>query len=152
MHQTINAQQKFWRNCQAGIPAEVILGSPKSPECKNLGICRIQLERTLPLPSCKNRTIAYLRVDLPTGRLLVHFLNSSITDECAAHFFKSGVFHISEDYILSPEVVSALYPGQRIKNCRIRSGNYPVLNDDHFVSLSVRVTTKAESGVLLLAA
>lgn len=152
MHQTTNVQQRFWRNCQAGIPAEVILGSPKSPQCKNLGICRIQLERTLPLLSCKNRTMAYLRIDQPTGRLLLHFVNSSITEQCAAYFFASGSFHITEDYILPQAVAAALCPDWQTKDCRIKSGSYPVLNDDHFVSVSVRVAAKPQSEPLVQAA
>lgn len=152
MHQHTSSTQHFWRNCQAGTPAEVILGSPKTPHCKNLGICRIQLEHTLAFPSCRNKIAAYLRVDEPTGRLLIHFLKSSVSAECADYFFSGGVFRVEDDYVLSAEVASALLVGEPIGDCRLLKGIYPVLSDDHFLTISVKLFDSARLSSVMLAA
>lgn len=152
MHQSISPNQQYWRNCQAGVPAEVVLGSPKTPHCKHLGICRMNLERDSSRLSCKNSLLAYLRVDAPTGRLLIHFVAESITPSCAEYFFSGGVFTLPDDFQLPAGVVAALNLDPRAADYRLQKGRYLVLDDDYFATISLRLTSVARAEVRALAA
>lgn len=139
MHQSSPLFQQYWRECQAGTPAEVILGSPKVEHCKNFGICRVSLEQGRVQGFCNNKTTAYLRIDPPTNRLLVHFLSCSFNDECAERFFQEGVFRMDEDYHLPLNISRALTNSETVASYRIEKGNYPLLVDDHFHTVSLRL-------------
>ena len=152
MYQTMSAYQQFWRNCQSGIPAEVILGSPKTPRCKNLGICQIRLEQTSPQANCENRAVAYLRIDKPTGRLLIHFLNQSMSQGCLNYFFGQGVFKMKDGFILPTSVSSALMLNSERGACRVEKGDYLILSDDHFLTVSLRLSVGIERQQIALAA
>lgn len=131
--------EHFWRSCQTGILADVILGSPKSQNCKDFGICRIALELGAYQQICHNRALAYFRIDPPTSRLLVHFLSCSIDTECAAYFFRAGTFRMDEDYELPQDVAQALAMDKNAPSFRIEKGSYPALIDDHFHTVSLRL-------------
>lgn len=152
MHQSISIYQQFWRNCQAGTPAEVILGSPKTPHCKNLGICQIRLEQTTPQLNCENRAIAYLRIDRPTGRLLIHFLKKSMSKGCINYFFGAGHFKMKDDFLLPEGVSSALILKKKGMTYRVEKGDYLILSDDHFLTVSLRLSAASESKQVALAA
>lgn len=152
MHPSISPNQQYWRNCQAGIPAEVVLGSPKTPNCERLGICRMNLERNSSRLTCKNSLLAYLRIDIPTGRLLIHFVAESISPSCAEYFFKNGVFMLPDDFQLPAGVVTALNLDLQAADYRLQKGKYLVLNDDYFSTISLRLTSVARAEVMALAA
>jgi len=145
MHRSYPFFQQYWRECQAGIPAEVILGSPKSKDCENFGICRVSLEQGQIRGFCDNKTIAYLRIDPPTNRLLIHFLSCSFNTDCAQRFFREGTFRIDDDYYLPQEITRALTNAETISNFRIAKGLYPMLIDDHFHTVSLRLARVSES-------
>jgi len=148
----MSAYQQFWRNCQSGIPAEVILGSPKTAGCKNLGICQIKLEQTRPQANCDNRTVAYLRIDQPTGRLLIHFLHQSMSEGCLNYFFGKGLFRMKDGFVLPTSVSSALMLTSERGACRVEKGDYLILNDDHFLTVSLRLSVGVERQHVSLAA
>jgi hypothetical protein len=148
-----NYFHQFWRNCQAGTPAEVILGSPKTRHCINFGICRVSLEQGQLSEFCDNKTVAYLRIDQPTNRLLLHFLSCSFTDNCEERFFASGTFKMDGDYLLPKEISSALTNSEDPTNYRIEKGTYPILIDDHFHTVSLRISAAvAVQEMMVLAA
>lgn len=140
MHQSISLFQQFWRECQSGTPAEVILGSPKMKDCKNFGICRVSLEKSQSSRFCDNKTVAYLRLDQLTGRLLIHFLSCSFNSDCADRFFQTGNFRMDDHYFLSKEITAALSLDQAQSSFYIEKGNYPILADDHFHTVSLRLS------------
>jgi hypothetical protein len=135
---------QFWRNCQAGIPAEVILGSPKTRHCKNFGICRVSLEHGQISGFCDNKTVAYLRIDPPTNRLLLHFLTCSFNESCDQRFFAGGEFRMDEDYLLPNEIISALLNKKEPETYLIEKGHYPILIDEHFHTVSLRISAATE--------
>lgn len=136
--------QQYWRNCQSGIPAEVILGSPKTEKCDNFGICRVSLDLNSNLGGCGNTTVAYLRIDPPTNRLLIHFLSCSLNDEVTTRFFESSTFRMDDDYYLPKNVGRSLTVGSTPKEYCIEKGNYPILADEHFHTVSLRLTQAME--------
>lgn len=148
-----NSFNQFWRNCQAGIPAEVILGSPKTRHCKNFGIYRVSLEPGQLSGFCNNTTVAYLRIDRPTKRLLLHFLSCSFNESCGQRFFASGAFRMDEGYLLPGEITTALTGNEQPKALCIEKGTYPILTDQHFHTVSLRISTAAAAReVMVLAA
>lgn len=147
MHQSISLFQQFWRECQSGTPAEVILGSPKMKDCKNFGICRVSLEKSHDNRFCDNKTAAYLRVDPLTGRLLIHFLSCSFNTDCAERFFQTGNFRMDEDYFLSKEMADALSLDRTKTSFYVEKGNYPILIDDHFHTVSLRLSNTEASDI-----
>lgn len=152
-HPSTNTFHQFWRNCQAGTPAEVILGSPKTRHCKNFGICRVSLEQDQLSGFCDNKTIAYLRIDQPTNRLLLHFLSCSFNDNCGERFFACGDFRMDDDYLLPKEISSVLTNSEDTTSYRIEKGTYPILIDEHFHTVSLRISAAvAIQEALVLAA
>lgn len=139
-HPSSNTFNQFWRNCQAGIPAEVVLGSPKTRHCKNFGICRVSLEQDQLSGFCDNKTVAYLRIDQPTNRLLLHFLSCSFNNNCGERFFSRGDFRMDDDYFLPKEVSSVLTNNEASINYRIEKGTYPILIDEYFHTVSLRIS------------
>jgi len=153
MHQSISLFQQFWRECQSGTPAEVILGSPKMKDCKNFGICRVSLEKSQSNRFCDNKTVAYLRIDIPTGRLLIHFLTCSFNADCADRFFRAGNFRMDDHYFLSKEIANALSLDRAQQSFYVEKGNYPILIDEHFHTVSLRLSnTEASEIPMALAA
>ncbi len=133
-----NYYQQYLRACQAGLPAEIVLGSPKSETCKDLGVCRIYLEgRPADRQPCGEPVSAYLRVDRQTGRLLVHFLECSINPAVRDAHFRDDRFRVTDGYRLDPSVVAAL--GLPAGNHRIYPGSYPVMDDEHLLTVSLRL-------------
>jgi hypothetical protein len=142
-HPSMNSFNQFWRNCQAGTPAEVILGSPKTRYCKDFGICRVSLEQVQFSGFCDNKTVAYLRIDHPTNRLLLHFLSCSFNENCKNRFFARGEFRMDDDYLLPLEISTALTNSESpTKHC-IEKGTYPILIDEHFHTVSLRISVAA---------
>lgn len=93
---------------------------------------------------CGNVTVAYLRIDPPTNRLLVHFLSCSLNEESAARFFKSTTFRMDDDYYLPKDVARSLTAGGAPKEYCIEKGDYPILVDDYFHTVSLRLAEAME--------
>lgn len=148
-----NSFHQFWRNCQAGIPAEVILGSPKTRHCKDFGICRVSLEQSQLSGFCDNKTVAYLRIDPPTNRLLLHFLSCSFNEACEQRFFAEGEFRMDGDYLLPNEITTVLLNKEKPESYLIEKGSYPILIDEHFHTVSLRLSaaTAVQQAVALAA-
>ena len=119
----------------------VRLGSPRSGDCSSVGICSMQPLGYVPDTDCAAVVEAYLRLDRPTGRLLLHFSNDSINDTIRAQHFADGRFTVADSYRLPSWVVRELELPAAV--CRIAPGRYPVLADDCFTTLSAGLTTAA---------
>ena len=131
--------EQYLRECQAGLPVEIILGSPRSENCRDLGVCRIYMEGQLPdSPPCANRLAAYLRLEPHTERLLIHFLSCGVTPDIRRDHFPDDRFRVTDAYRFTPAVCAALrLPAGR--SFRIYPGNYPVLDDGHLLTVSARI-------------
>ncbi|CAH0999752.1 hypothetical protein LEM8419_01052 [Neolewinella maritima] len=92
----------------------------------------------VPAADCARVVEAYLRIDVPTGRLLVHFTNTSIAPDTRQQHFSGAVFTVRDSYRLPSWVVEQL--GLPPSVYRITPGRYPSLEDDAFTSLSVRLS------------
>ncbi len=125
--------------CHRGLRLSVQLGSPRSGDCSSVGICNLQPPDYLPRQSCATVLPAYLRLDRPTGRLLLHFDTSAITKTVRQQHFAADRFRVPCSYRLPSWVVRGLELPAGVY--RIVPGEYPVLGDDAFTTLSVRVTT-----------
>jgi hypothetical protein len=86
---------------------------------------------------CGNCLSAYLRQDLPTGRLLLHFISSSVDQKTYERFFSKQTFCMEDDFVLPSMIANKL----NLANAPviIEKGTYPVLEDDRFLTLSLRV-------------
>jgi len=128
----INFYQQFLRNSQNGVPVEVTLGTNSGLS----NVYSIYIEGEYNYSSQDETVMAYLRLDLPTGRLLTHFLRASIEKKCHNGHFKQNCFTCS-DQSLSPGVVKAL--GWKSGKYHMVSGHYPILEDADFYTVSARV-------------
>lgn len=138
MCQQSNSYNNYLLNCQEGILTQVTLGSAKFSDCRNLGICRMDMMPKISNSGCENCLPGYLRLDLPTGRLLLHFVASSVDQKIYQRFFQKQTFRMDEDFLLPANIVKLLKLPQR--TVIIEQGAYPVLNDDRFLTLSLRIS------------
>ncbi len=141
MHSLITPYLTYLRDCRAGLGVMVRLGSPEYTDCSSLGICELFVEDHLSTGRCRSTCVpAYLRLDTPTGRLLLHFENRAISVEIRRHHFPRGGFTVLHPYHLPPRFVEDLQleggPYQ------IEGGTYPLLDDGTFTTLSLRLTMR----------
>ncbi len=125
--------------CRRGLRLSVHLGSPRSGNCSATGICSLQSLDYVPRQSCAVVLPAYLRLDRPTGRLLLHFDTSAITETARGQHFANDRFRVPCSYRLPSWVVRGLDLPAGVY--RIVPGEYPVLGDGVFTTLSVGITT-----------
>jgi hypothetical protein len=149
MCQKSKSYYHYLLNCQEGILTQVTLGSAKFSDCRNFGICRMNLMPKINNDGCKNRLFGYLRQDPPTGRLLLHFISSSVDQETYQLFFCNQAFRMEENFVLPVAIANKLNLTDR--PVIIERGTYPVLKGDHFLTLSLRINAvktpfKASSG------
>lgn len=137
MCQQSQLNYQYLHNCQEGIFTQVTLGSAKFSDCRNFGICRMNLMPGINNTRCKNCLYAYLRQDLPTGRLLLHFISSSVDQKIHKRFFSKQAFCMEDDFVLPTAIANKL----KLTNSTviIEQGTYPVLEDDRFLTLSLRI-------------
>lgn len=128
----------FVRDCGAGLRADVRLGSPRFSDCRGVGICAILLDG---LPdagfTCRDWCEARLTIDAPTGRLLLHFLRSTISERTYDHHFGSGYLKVQEAYRLPKVVADSLQLDET--HASILPGRYPVLETDDLLLVSCRL-------------
>lgn len=107
--------RKFWEACRSGIPMELSV-PPDGPD------------RAGSIP-------CFVRLDEPTGRLLVHFARRApgVRDLT----FPEGHFAVNTKYSLPKEV------GFRSGGtCWVEPGRYPVLSCDNFLTVSLRLSVE----------
>ncbi len=110
---------------QGAVPTEIDLGSPRNPDCRNYGICRIFfLNRTSfnILPACcSNRASGYLRKWGQSG-VEVIFRKGSMSAATFEKHFGSGWFYVTDAYELSGDLSERL----GIAGFIFGVGKYPV--------------------------
>lgn len=144
-----SAYQLYLRDCQAGVPVEVVLGSPDHENCAYFGVCKIFFtSQARILPACVDRVSAYLRWDGPTERVLLHFIAATITDDVRDRHFINGFFRIEAAYELEEEVRYELGLAEGVA---LQPGRYPVMDDEDLLTVSLR-TELAVATTLALAA
>ena len=126
----------YLARCRSGVHLHVKLGSPRLQHCRGVGICELTID-DLPGGDCGCCTTAYARIDEPTGRLLLHFDPTGLPEAVRRRHFSGGSFTIETAYELPAAVRARLHlpPGTRIGR-----GTYPCLEDDLFLTLSLRLT------------
>lgn len=131
------AYLNYLLECQRGVLAEVVLINPDANE-KQRGVCRVYLagEQFL-IPSGTDRVSAYLRLDSYHGRLLIHFLDCSLSAEVREKHFSSGSFLMKESYPIGGTVAREL--GLAEGDYWINAGSYPVLDDGELLTISASV-------------
>ena len=134
---TISPYDRYLASCRRGHRLGVLLGSPRLGGCRGQGICDMVLDDELHRHNCPRFARAYARVDPLTGRLLLHFVNASIDAETELIHFHDGSFTVEHAYALPRRIARSLDlpPGEY----RIASGNYPLLEDEEFTTLSLRI-------------
>lgn len=138
-----NTYSSFLRQCRSGIEAEVLLGSPKYEDCRDLGICKVYTESLRRTCDCQHWVSAYLRVDAPTLRLLLHIRAASISDSTRDIFFPTSGFVVQHPYRLKTSLIDQL--GLEGEEILIAPGNYPILAVDDFTLLSLRLVGVTDS-------
>lgn len=128
-----NAYLDFLSSCQTGIRTRVALAA-EDPNVQN---CQIRLYDEKPPEVSTPTVVAYLRIDKPTGRALVHFVRNSIPEVSWRLCFAKGLFSVSDDYSLSTGVIEAL--GWKGNKYEVTKGFYPLLEDAEFITASLRI-------------
>ncbi|WP_020567425.1 hypothetical protein [Neolewinella persica] len=128
-----NAYNLFLQNCQNGVLVEMNLVSKVSSSLEYA----ISLKGEILPDNRSNKVMAYLRTDLQTGRLLIHFIRSSIFMEPQSRYFFNDFFTAPTNLSLSPLVVKAL--GWKRGEYHLRKGSYPMLDEAGFCTVSGRV-------------
>ncbi len=111
------------------VPAEVDLGSPRNPDCRNFGICRINFwnGKSLNLmPSCcPNRAIGFVRRWEQNGIELI-FPKENMASATLEKHFGSGWFVVEDTYPLPVDMAGRL----GIAGFDFQPGRYPILEMD----------------------
>lgn len=128
-----NSYQQFLRSCRSGLPVKIVLS------LKGLlpTIYPIHLKGEYAQAGHSSTVLAHLQFDQPTGRLLIHFLRPSIVSARQESYFKNDVFRASGDHFFSPGVTKSL--GWETGKYHLLKGLYPILEDQDFYTVSVRV-------------
>lgn len=128
----------YIQECQTGILADVVLGNPKA-ECCGSGICHIHIGPHAMSPEACNgiNLLAFIRMDDVHGRLLIHFLTDSIDEQCLQEHFINSSLVLSEDFELPIALTTRLNYLHQVLT--IKAGEYPLLNDGLFSTISVRL-------------
>ncbi len=141
MHSLITPYLAYLRDCRAGLAVMVRLGSPEFADCRSLGICELFIDDHLPAGPCRSTCVpAYLRLDAPTGRLLLHFEDRAITPEVRRRHFPPGGFTLLHPYRLPPRLAEHLH--LECRHYQLGAGTYPLLDDGTFTTLSLRLTLR----------
>ena len=111
---------------RSAVPTEVDLGNPRSPDCCNFGICRINFWNGKAfnlMPSCcPNRAHGYLRRWEEHGIELI-FPKENMSASTFEKHFESGWFLVMDAYELSMDMAERL----GIAGFTFEPGRYPVL-------------------------
>ena len=122
--------------CRNGLRAEARLGSPRLRNCAGIGICSIEPVRAPKLrPACGPSIPAFVRLDAPTGRLLLHLESCAISPMLRRRHFADGLLRVADACRLSATLVTDL--GLPEEPFYIAPGRYPVLDDGTFLTLSL---------------
>lgn len=146
---THNSQ--FSADCRAGLWLAVRLGSPRGGGCSGSGICKVFFEDEWAGAAAVDPLSlagAWFRLDRPTGRLLLHFDRASMNGATRRRYFADG-FRMDDDYRLPERLTRLLWLPPGVYS--IAAGHYPALQDDTFITLSLRLT-ECEAHRLRLAA
>ena len=122
--------------------ADVRLGSPRFADCRGVGICAIHLdEDRSPRSYCRDWCRATLQFDRATGRLLLGFHRSSITDRTFDHHFASGYLKVQQPYTLPLGVAQRLALPSAGR--QLHTGVYPILDVGDLLLVSCRLSEAA---------
>ena len=123
----------------SGLYAQVRLGSPRFSDCRGVGICAILLDTDpTPRPACRDWCRVWLEVDRPTGRLLLAFDRTTVTERTFDHHFASGRLKIQQAYRLPNILADRLSLPENGRE--IRTGAYPVLEMPDILLASCRLS------------
>jgi hypothetical protein len=90
---------------------------------------------------CNYCIMGYLRIDIPTGRLLLHFPISWINEHLRQRFFNNQLFRMDDDFVVPKSIAKGL--GFTKEAVKIERGTYPILDDEQFLTLSLRTSVTA---------
>ncbi len=140
MHPPTTPYLTYLRACRSGLRVMIRLGSPDHEDCRYLGICEMVAEDRLTPGGCPSTCVpAYLRMDVPTGRLLLHVDDRAITPAIRKLHFPPPGFTVLRPYFLPTRIGDQL--GLPEPDYRIATGTYPVLDDGTFTTLSLRLVS-----------
>lgn len=131
--------QQFLRKSESGIPIEIAVVA--TAESAVVSVCLKGEYKPSPRPAM---IMAYLRPDVPTGRLLIHFLRRSICRSSQSRPFAENCFTASGQ-LLSPGVIRAL--GWEPGKYQLAKGHYPILEDADYYTVSARVGRSVSSSL-----
>jgi hypothetical protein len=132
MYTTSSTYPLFLANCQRGVPVEVYFGQRGQHQQIDL---RLYNESRKDIITAS--VLAYARIDRPTGRLLVHFLRQSLPAQQLVSAFSRNQLSISSEGTIAPAAARLL--GLPEGHYTLPTGQYPVLTDDHFATVSLRL-------------
>ncbi len=135
--------ERYLRNCQSGLRLRLRLGSPRLPDCGGIGICRMEMDTDEARDACPNSLTAYCRLDEPTGRLLLHIDSDTLTPKMQSRHFRGGYLRIPLPFVVPAWVQEWLEVGNT--RPRIPAGNYPVLDDGTFLTVSLPLRERNHS-------
>lgn len=136
--------QNHLHKAQRGILSEVVFGNPQNG-CSSMGVCKVHIgpswqneSNSLVNSSCGcKKAIAFIRSEQP-GRLLIHFLNYSLSPAKKRKFFPGDRFVVEVEFPL-PEVLNrALGLGKT--QFYIQPDHYPTQNDGIYHTIEVEIT------------
>lgn len=116
---------RYWSRCQKGAPVSFDSASYGKLSLR-LG-CSSEASDTGPM--------LYARINIPTGRLLVHFLWTDALKDLA--LLQNGMLRIPDGSTLGPRLAHLLsLPEERHQ---LRPGEYPLLTDERFLTASIEL-------------
>lgn len=80
---------------------------------------------------------ALLRIDGPTGRLLLHMDNLTLHELTRKRQFAADLFDMEVPFAVPLRIAEEL--GLPVENHAIAPGRYPILDDGEFTTLSLRL-------------
>lgn len=128
---------------QRGILSEVVFGNPQNG-CRSMGVCKVHIgpsmlmgDKSLETSTCScKKAIAFLRSEKP-GKLLIHFLNYSLSVSKKEKYFPRDRFVVEVAFPLPGALQDALGLGE--SQYFIQPGHYPTQNDGLYHTIEVTV-------------
>lgn len=138
--------QNYLHKAQRGILSEVVFGNPQNG-CSSMGVCKVHIgpdfvnsHKSLTNRGCGcKKAIAFIRSEQPE-RLLIHFLNYSLSPAKKRKFFPGDRFVVEVEFPLPGVLNRALGLGE--KAFSIQPDHYPTQNDGIYHTVEVNLKAK----------
>jgi len=132
VNQQINNKSQKTSFNQKEINLSIRFGNPKSEDCQNFGLCKIEsFNETIEKFQIRPK-YAFAKLTVEDNQVQLRFLKSSMTSNTQQQYFGKGNFLIEE------ETTTKKRFGRTIRTVTWKPGKYRITEDDLYLIISTK--------------